>query len=392
MPSRESELHGVEYENKNAAEGDTLNQAAKKATILILAGGTGGHVYPALAVARELNDIGHMAVWMGTRKGLEARVVPQAGLPVEWLSVAGIRGKGWFRKLAAPFMLIRACWQAGSIIRKVKPDVVLGMGGFVSGPGGVMARLLGIPLIIHEQNRVPGTTNRLLAKWASRVLEAFPGSFPQVAEAQSVGNPLRREIASINIDKPGKSPTDALNIMVMGGSLGAKALNETVPLALAMVGRNLNIRHQTGVEMRDETAARYEVSGTEAKVLAYVEDMGEAYRWADLVICRSGAMTVSELAAAGLPAVLVPYPHAIDDHQTRNAHYLTDAGAAVLLPQGEMTAQRLAGIIEEISGVAGRLKEMGQKAKTLARPEAARTVARYCLDYAEKGSSKLESK
>lgn len=361
-----------------------MKRASAPVTIMIMAGGTGGHVYPALAVARELVDAGHRVVWMGTRQGLESRVVPEAGLPVEWLSVAGIRGKGWRSKLAAPFMLMRACWQAGRILRSVKPDGVLGMGGFVSGPGGLMARLLGIPLILHEQNRVPGTTNRLLAGRATRVLEAFPASFPAHVGAQSVGNPLRREIASIEVSRSGKLMADTLNVMVVGGSLGARALNETVPIALSMVGRRLNIRHQTGAAMRDETMDRYTAAGIDAEVIAYIEDMADTYRWADLVICRAGAMTVSELAAAELPSILVPYPYAIDDHQTMNAHYLADAGAAVLMPQENMTARHLAETLQELFAAPGRLALMGQKAKRLARPEAAMTVACHCLELAGK--------
>lgn len=359
-----------------------MSKSGMPVKIMILAGGTGGHVYPALAVARELVDDGHDVVWMGTRKGLEARVVPEAGLPVRWLSVAGIRGKGWRSKLAAPFMLMRACWQAGRILWQVRPDVVLGMGGFVSGPGGLMAWLLGIPLILHEQNRAPGTTNRLLARRATRVLQAFPGSFPPRIGARCVGNPLRREIATIKADRTEKPMTETLNVMVVGGSLGAKALNETVPAALAKVGRPLAIRHQTGPVMRDETAARYAEAGVDADVVAYNEAMGETYGWADLVICRSGAMTVSELAAAGLPAILVPYPHAIDDHQTMNARFLVDAGAALLMPQTEMTVQHLAGILEDLTGAPERLTLMGRKGRKLARPEAAKTVARICLEHA----------
>lgn len=346
--------------------------------VIILAGGTGGHVYPALAVARELLSGGHEVVWMGTRTGLEARVVPAAGIPMEWLSVAGLRGKGWRRKFTAPFMLVRACWQALVILRRVRPRVVLGMGGFVSGPGGVMARWLRIPLVLHEQNRIPGTTNRLLARWAKVVLEAFPNSFPASASARCTGNPLRREIAAL-AETPRQEPKDPPNLLVVGGSLGAKALNEIVPAALAAAGLTVRIRHQTGAAMRAETAARYAEAGIDAQVEAYVEDMAEAYHSADLAICRAGAMTVSELSAAGLPAILIPYPHAIDDHQTRNARYLGDAGAAVVLPQTELTPERLAAEIRALVGDPSRLRAMAQNAAAQARPEAAETVARICV-------------
>lgn len=350
--------------------------------VMILAGGTGGHVYPALAVARELLDQGHEVVWMGTQAGLEARVVPAAGIPVEWLAVTGLRGKGLTSKLAAPFMLLRALRQSGAILRKVRPKVVLGMGGFVSGPGGLMARWMGIPLVLHEQNRIPGTTNRLLAKRANVLLEAFPESFPANLGARWTGNPLRRDIAELKRE-PGRVPNAPPNLLVVGGSLGAKALNEALPEALAKAGLPANIRHQTGQAMRDETAARYAELGIEARMDAFVEDMAEAYAWADLAVCRAGAMTVSELSAAALPAILVPYPHAIDDHQTHNARYLADAGAAVLLPQTELTPDRLATEIAALIGDPDRLAAMSAKAAALAKPEAAQTVAGICIQEAK---------
>lgn len=352
------------------------------ARVMILAGGTGGHVYPALAVARELLEGGHEVFWMGTRKGLEARVVPAAGIPVEWLAVAGIRGKGWRGALSAPLMLMRALLQAGSIVRRIRPDVVLGMGGFVSGPGGVVARLQRIPLVLHEQNRVPGTTNRWLAKRANVVLEAFPDSFSPSIRARCTGNPLRREISVLARSPASVEPGSPLKILVVGGSLGAKALNETVPDALTRLRQPLAIRHQTGEAMRAETAARYAQTGLQATVEAYVEDMAEAYGWADLAICRAGAMTVSELSAAGLPAILVPYPHAIDDHQTRNAQFLAEAGAAVLLPQTTLAPENLAQAVADVLLPPDRLAGMARQSRNLARPEAARAVAEICLEQA----------
>lgn len=349
------------------------------ARVIILAGGTGGHIFPALAVAEELRDQGCELRWMGTLSGMEARLVPERGIPIEWLSVAGFRGKGWLAKLQAPFKLLLACWQAGRILRRFKPDVVLGMGGFVAGPGGLMAKLLGIPLVIHEQNRIPGTTNRLLVKCAKHILEAFPGSFAARTGAVCVGNPLRRTIVdAMAAGRPSRE--GALRLLVVGGSLGAKALNETVPEALALAGAGFIVRHQTGEAMRADTEARYARLGVEAEVTAFIKDMAAAYLWADLAICRSGAMTVSELAAASLPAILVPYPYAIDDHQTANARYLSDAGGAVLMPQSELTPQRLAEQLKNLMQERESLSSMSRKIHDLAEPDAAKKVATVCLE------------
>ena len=355
---------------------------------MILAGGTGGHVYPALAVARELIDRGNEVVWMGTRKGLEARVVPAAGIPVEWLDVEGVRGKGIKGALKAPFMVLKALTQSLGILRKVRPQVVLGMGGFVSGPGGLIASLIGIPVVLHEQNRVPGTTNRLLASRARVVLEAFRGSFPAKVKARVTGNPLRREIVGLSTFVRARDPGTPLRILVVGGSLGAKALNETVPEALARLGLPMEIRHQTGAALREETAARYGALGLKAEVLAFVEDMAEVYAWADLAICRAGAMTISELAVTGLPAVLVPYPFAIDDHQTKNAEVLSETGAAILMPQAELTAEHLALAIAGVVNSPGRLEAMSHGARQVARPAAAEIVAAVCLELANQNNAK----
>jgi UDP-N-acetylglucosamine--N-acetylmuramyl-(pentapeptide) pyrophosphoryl-undecaprenol N-acetylglucosamine transferase len=353
------------------------------ARVMIMAGGTGGHVYPALAVARELSSRGHEVVWMGTRSGLEARVVPVAGLPVEWLSVSGLRGKGWTAKLRFPFMLAKACLQALLILRRVKPDVVLGMGGFVSGPGGLMARLLDIPLVLHEQNRIPGTTNRWLARRAQAVLEAFPESFGPKVAARCTGNPVREEIVTLRREV-GAGWDEPLKILVLGGSQGARALNDIVPEALARVDMPIRVFHQTGEAMRAKTAVRYAQSRMSARVEAFVEDMAEAYAWADLVVCRAGAMTISELTAAGLPAILVPYPYAIDDHQTYNARYLVDNGAAMMIPQSELSAERLADEIAALMQDPVRLKTMAERAAALAKPEAAQAVAEICLNEANR--------
>lgn len=350
--------------------------------VMILAGGTGGHVYPALAVARELIDRGNKVVWMGTRKGLEARVVPAAGIDMEWMSVEGIRGKGMKGLLKAPFMLIKAFIQSWKILRRVGPDVVLGMGGFVSGPGGLVASLSGIPLILHEQNRVPGTTNRLLAPRAKVVLEAFAGSFPPKVGARVTGNPLRKEIVQLANMTREREDSAPIRILVVGGSLGAKALNEIVPEALARLGLPLAIRHQTGAALREETEARYRQLNLDAQVFAFMDDMAEAYSWADLAVCRAGAMTISELAVTGLPAILIPYPFAIDDHQTRNAEVLAESGAAVLIPQNDLTPERLSSELRSIFSAEKRLENMAQEAYKAARPAAAEIVAAVCIENA----------
>ena len=345
--------------------------------IMIMAGGTGGHVFPALAVAQEMRERGWEVSWLGTRKGLESRVVPAHDIAIDWLAVEGMRGKGMLSKLTAAFKLIQACLQARRILRQREPNVVLGMGGFVAGPGGLMAKMLGIPVVIHEQNRVPGTTNRLLVKLAAhKVLEAFPGSFPASVQAICTGNPLRK--AFIGLPEKAEWPPQAgrhLRILVLGGSLGAKALNDNVPEALsAVVG--LDVKHQTGPAMQAEVSEHYAKLGMQAEVEAFIEDMAAAYQWADLIICRAGAMTVSEVAACGLPAIFVPFPHAIDDHQTANARYLSEAGAALLLPQPELNAENLRKVVEQTMT---SLPNMSRIAKSKARLAATQAVADICV-------------
>lgn len=345
--------------------------------IVIMAGGTGGHVFPALAVAQEMRERGWEVSWLGTQKGLESRVVPANGIDIDWLAVEGMRGKGLLSKLTAVFKLIQACVQARRILRKREPNVVLGMGGFAAGPGGLMAKWLGIPVVIHEQNRVPGTTNRLLVKLAAhKVLEAFPASFPASALAICTGNPLRKAF----IDLPEKSEWRPqagrnLRILVLGGSLGAKPLNDNLPQVLSAFG-DLDIKHQTGAAMQAEVAASYQTLGMVAEVSAFIDDMAGAYQWADLIICRAGAMTVSEVAASGLPAIFVPLPHAIDDHQTANARYLTEAGAALMLPQSELNAENLRKAVEQAMT---SLHSMTRAAKSRARLDATRSVADICV-------------
>jgi len=348
------------------------------ARVMILAGGTGGHIFPALAVADVLRQQGCEVKWMGTRAGMESRLVPKEGILIEWLTISGFRGKGLLAQLQAPFKLLVACWQAGRILRSFKPDVVLGMGGFVAGPGGIMARLFGIPLVIHEQNRIPGTTNRLLVKWSTRVLEAFPRSFNAKVDACCVGNPLRRSIVEATAaEKPARETIPRL--LILGGSLGAKALNEAVPEAISLTGEKMEIRHQTGEAMLKATEDRYASLGVDATVTAFIQDMAEAYLWADLAICRAGAVTLSELASVALPSILIPYPYAIDDHQTANARYLSDADAAVLMPQSQLTPQHLADELKSLIQAPERIAAMARNARSLAKTDAAQRVAEICL-------------
>lgn len=349
-------------------------KAGMNKRIVIMAGGTGGHVFPALAVALSLAEKGWQVSWLGTKRGLESRVIPENGIAIDWLSVAGVRGKGWPAKITAVFMLLTACFQAAKVLRQRKPDVVLGMGGFVAGPGGLMAKLLGIPLIIHEQNRVPGTTNRLLARIANQVLEAFPDSFKKTVNAQCTGNPLRKQFLNLP-DKPSKQTGEPIRILVVGGSQGARILNECVPEALAELP-DVQVKHQAGSAMRDQVEGRYKALGIKAEVNAFIDDMVSAYQWADLVICRAGAMTVSEVAAVGVPAIFIPLPGAIDDHQTANAQYLTDAGAGRLLLQKDINEKTLAIMINK---VLQKLDTMGQAAKQCARLDATDVVAGCCI-------------
>ncbi|MDD5319276.1 MAG: undecaprenyldiphospho-muramoylpentapeptide beta-N-acetylglucosaminyltransferase [Methylococcales bacterium] len=342
--------------------------------IVIMAGGTGGHVFPALAVADSLLEKGWQVTWLGTKKGLESRVIPENGIEIDWLSVAGVRGKGLVSKISAVAMLFKSCVQALNILRRRKPDVVLGMGGFVAGPGGLMAKLLGIPLIIHEQNRVPGTTNRLLARIANQVLEAFPGSFNKTYKAKCTGNPLRKQFLTVLENKSSHSG-QSTNILVVGGSQGARILNEVVPEAIAELN-DVQVKHQTGAAMCEQVNSRYQALGIDAEVHAFIDDMVSAYQWADIVICRSGAMTVSEVAAMAVPAIFIPLPGAIDDHQMANARYLTDAGAGQILMQNNLNAKSLA---EQITQVLGQLDIMGNAAKKCARLDATEAVTGCCI-------------
>ncbi len=355
---------------------------ANRRPVLIMAGGTGGHVFPALAVAQELTALGVPVSWLGTRHGLEARVIPEAGYPLSTIRVSGLRGKGLLRKLLAPLMLALALWQTLIVFLRLRPAAVLGMGGFATGPGGVTAWLLRRPLLIHEQNAIPGKTNRLLAPLARHVMEGFPGSLPAVRHAVPTGNPVRADILMLPVpEQRFTDRTDVLRLLVVGGSLGAQVLNEIVPQAIGQLpkGARPEIYHQTGASGTEAVRLGYRGVVDDARVEVFIKDMAAAYAWADLVVCRAGALTVAELAAAGVASVLVPFPYAVDDHQTANASYLVTAGAAILLPQAELTAASLAGIVAQFFGQRDALLVMARAARALARPDAARQVAGLCF-------------
>ena len=346
--------------------------------IVIMAGGTGGHIFPALAVAQFLQNQGWQVSWLGTKAGLESRVIPENGIEIDWLSVSGLRGKGLLSKFTAIFKLAKSCIEAAKILKQRKPNIVLGMGGFVAAPGGLMAKMLGIPLIIHEQNRVVGTTNRLLAKIATKVLQGFPNSFAPKFNAICTGNPLRENLK--HIPPAPLQREESLRIFVMGGSQGAKALNEIVPNAIALLKNSGQIRHQTGAAMQNEVAEKYKTLNLNAEASAFIEDMAAAYSWADLIICRAGAMTISEVAAMGIPAIFIPLPNAIDDHQTANAKYLSESGAAILLKQSDLTAENLS---QQIRCLCENLLERRAISETLAYLNATETVANFCISEAK---------
>jgi UDP-N-acetylglucosamine--N-acetylmuramyl-(pentapeptide) pyrophosphoryl-undecaprenol N-acetylglucosamine transferase len=350
--------------------------------VLIMAGGTGGHVFPALALARLLRERSHEIVWLGTQRGLEARIVPQERIPIEWLSVSGLRGKGLATLLAAPFRLVLALAQALRVMRRHRPALVVGLGGFVTGPGGVAAWLTGRPLIIHEQNAIAGFTNRCLARFAREVLEAFPESFRGEVRARAIGNPVRADISALPPPAQRFAQRGGpIRLLVIGGSQGATRLNAVVPYAIARLAGSIafEIRHQAGERWHETAKQGYASAGVRAHVAPFIEDMAEAFAWADLVICRAGALTISELAAAGVGAVLVPFPAAVDDHQTHNARYLVAEGAALLVPDRELTAERLADELARLCAGRGRLLAMAERARLLAKPRAAEELADACL-------------
>ena len=354
--------------------------------IMIMAGGTGGHVYPALAVAEYLRAEGIPLFWLGTPRGIENRVVPQQGIELLTVRVSGVRGKGLPSKLAAPLKVLAAILQALCICIRRRPAAALGMGGFASGPGGIAAWLLRIPLLIHEQNRVAGTTNRILARFAVKVMQGFPGTFEDRAGVATTGNPVRRQIADLAGRETPPVPSPArLNVLVLGGSQGARKLNQVAPPALDRLQRRmkLDVRHQCGERHLAETQRVYEgLQLDRVRLDPFIDDMASAYEWADIAVCRAGALTIAELCAAGLAAVLVPFPYAIDDHQTANARFLRDAGAALLLPEDELTETGLEDLLWRLCSTEDKLSELARNSRSCAFPEAAQAVGALCLEHA----------
>ena len=350
--------------------------------ILVMAGGTGGHVYPALAVAQQIRQRSCDVIWLGTRRGIEARLIPEAGIEIEWISVHGLRGKGLATLLLAPFRLCRALLQSLRIVARHRPIAVLGMGGFASGPGGVAAWLMRRPLVIHEQNAVAGLTNRLLARLARVVLQAFPGSFSTRGNVETVGNPVRADIAAI------EAPAERLGgrlgrtrLLVLGGSQGARTLNRVVPAALSRLSAEArpDVLHQTGEQTAADAIRAYADAGVDADLSPYIDNMAEAYEWADLVVCRAGALTVAEVCAAGLPAIFVPFPAAVDDHQTANAKPLQVAGAAAIIAEPDLDDERLATLLDNWLGDREGLRNRAIIARSLAKPDALERITEVCL-------------
>jgi UDP-N-acetylglucosamine--N-acetylmuramyl-(pentapeptide) pyrophosphoryl-undecaprenol N-acetylglucosamine transferase len=350
--------------------------------VLIMAGGTGGHVFPALAVADELRTQQCDVFWMGTENGIEAKLVPAAGYPLTFIHVNGLRGNGVMGWLLAPFKVLKALYEAITAIKKLKPDVVLGMGGFASGPGGLAAWLLKTPVVIHEQNAIPGMTNRLLSNIAKQVLEGFRQSFDTSRGAVWVGNPVRASIESIATpDSRFANRTGPIRLLVLGGSLGAKALNNVVPEAIALTSESdlFEVKHQSGERHLSDCQQNYQGATIKAEVTAFIDDMPSAYAWADLVICRAGALTIAELAASGVGALLVPYPYAVDDHQTHNALALVNSGAAMLIQEDTLTAEILLNQLSSFVGNREKLLEMANAARSQAKLGTAKVVADICL-------------
>ena len=353
--------------------------------VLILAGGTGGHIFPGLSVAAELRSRGVPVAWLGAEGAMETRLVPQHGIALDAIAVKGLRGKGIATLLGAPLRVLAAVRAASRVLAQRRPRAVVSFGGYAAGPGGLAARLHGVPLVVHEQNRAPGMTNRVLSRFARRVLTGFPQTFGNARE-ELAGNPVRAEIASLPPPAQRFAARDAgtgpLRLLVLGGSQGARALNTAVPRALADSGVQAQVRHQCGEKMRADAEQAYAQAGIAASVEPFIADMAAAYAEADLVVCRAGALTLAELCAAGVGSVLVPFPQAVDDHQTRNAEYLVERGAALLLPQGDALAARLAEALSALAADPRRRLAMAEAARSLARPDAAARVADAVLEAA----------
>lgn len=343
--------------------------------VMILAGGTGGHIFPGLAVAAALRARGVPVSWLGADGGMETRLVPQHGIAIDTIAVKGLRGKGAMALLGAPLRVLRAIRAASRVMRARQPLAVISFGGYAAGPGGIAAKLHGVPLIVHEQNRAPGMTNRVLARFARRVLTGFPQTFRGIDE-DVVGNPVRDAIAALPMPAQRFAARNgALRLLVLGGSQGARALNDALPRALATLNGSVEVRHQCGEKLRGDAERAYARAGVAATVEPFIADMAAAYANADLVVCRAGALTLAELCAAGVGSVLVPFPQAVDDHQTRNAEYLVERGAALLLPQGERLAEELRATLAALAADPPRRLAMAEAARALARPDAAERVA-----------------
>ncbi len=373
--------------SQSCAENSIKNDAEKSRTLLVMAGGTGGHIFPGLAVAQALSEQGWHIHWLGTKDRMEADLVPEYGYPISFVNIAGFRNKGWQTWLKTPFKIMQSIVQSIKILRAINPDVVLGMGGYASGPGGIAAWLLRKPLVLHEQNAVAGMTNRYLAYIATKVLAAFPKAFNSSINYQVVGNPLRSDIIAIENVIP-EQPAVSKKVLVVGGSLGAQILNEVVPQAMKQIKlQNIDVWHQTGARKEQKVLSSYKeygLLGERVKVSEFINDMAAAYQWADVVICRAGALTVSELAMAAKPAVFVPLPHAVDDHQTKNAMYLVSCGAAKLLPQKEFNGTTLAQMLNSLFSSDKVIQSMSKAAHDAAHADATMKVAQICQSVVQK--------
>jgi len=347
-------------------------------TLLIMAGGTGGHIFPGLAVAEQARAAGWQVVWMGARGGMEERLVPRHGYSTAWIRAKAARGKGLLQKLLLPANLLFSFWESARHIRRIRPDVVLGLGGYVAFPGGMMASLLGKPLALHEQNAIAGLANKVLAGVSDKVMVAFPDA---LSKAEWTGNPVRVDIASIAApEERFRGRQGPLRILVVGGSLGAQALNDAMPRALALLSERPTVVHQSGEKHLETLRANYAAAGVQGELVAFIDDMARRYAEADLVVCRAGAVTIAELSAGGMASVLVPFPYAVDDHQTANARFLADRDAAILLPQTELSPERLAELIRSLDRTA--LLQMARNARGLGKPDAAKVVAQRCMELA----------
>ena len=347
-------------------------------TVLIMAGGTGGHIFPGLAVAEQMRAAGWDVVWMGARGGMEERLVPRHGYRTAWIRAKAARGKGLVQKLLLPANLLYSFWESARHIRSVKPSVVLGLGGYVAFPGGMMASLLNRPLALHEQNAIAGLANRVLAQVSDKVMVAFPHT---LKGAEWTGNPVRAEIAAMSPpEERYRNRSGPLRLLVVGGSLGAQALNEAMPKALSLLEKKPLVVHQSGEKHLEALKARYREAGAQGELVAFIDDMARRYAEADLVLCRAGAVTIAELSAGGMASILVPFPHAVDDHQSANAKFLSDRGAAILIQQRDLTPEKLAQLIRSMDR--GKLLEMAKKARALGKPDAARMVAQRCMEIA----------